>query len=74
MLMRMKLICSLGVAGLMLAACGTTPGQRALTGGLGGAAVGGVVGGDATGAVVGGAAGAALGAATAPDHHHDRRW
>jgi hypothetical protein len=68
--MKKSVICALSLGGLILAACGTTPGQRATTGGLGGAAVGGVVGGDLTGAVVGGAAGAALGAATAPDHHH----
>jgi len=68
--MRKSLISAMGLTALLLAACGSTPGERALTGGLGGAAVGGVVGGDTTGAVVGGAAGAALGAATAPDHHH----
>lgn len=48
-------------AGLLLAACGETTGQRAATGGLGGAAAGAAVGGPA-GAVVGGAAGAGTGA------------
>ncbi|HET6520360.1 MAG TPA: hypothetical protein VFG47_11190 [Geminicoccaceae bacterium] len=47
--------------GLLLAACGETTGQRAATGGLGGAATGAAVGGP-TGAVVGGAAGAGAGA------------
>ena len=56
---------------LMLAACGTTPGERALTGGAlgaaGGAAIGAAAGGNAgTGALIGGAAGAIGGAATTP--------
>jgi hypothetical protein len=72
--MKTKMICGVGLAGLILAGCGTTPSQRAATGGLGGAAVGGLVGGSWTGALVGGAAGAALGAATAPNHNkNDRR-
>jgi hypothetical protein len=54
-----------------VAACGQTPGQRALSGGAigagGGAAVGAVTGGSPlTGALVGGAGGAAAGALTAP--------
>jgi hypothetical protein len=48
-----------------LAACGHSPTTRAVTGGLGGAAVGTVVGGPVVGTAVGGAAGAGLGAATA---------
>jgi hypothetical protein len=56
---------------LILSACGTTPGERALTGGgigaLGGAAIGGLAGGSAgTGAIIGGVGGAAVGALTAP--------
>lgn len=71
--MKTKIICGVGLAGLILAGCGTTPGERAATGGLGGAAVGGLIGGDLTGALVGGAAGAALGAVTAPDQHKGER-
>jgi hypothetical protein len=58
--------------GLGLAACGSSTGDRALTGGAigaaGGAAVGAVTGGSAvTGAILGGAAGAATGAVTDED-------
>lgn len=54
-----------------LAACGETPGTRAVTGGMlgagTGAAVGAVTGGHAaTGALIGGGVGAAGGALTAP--------
>jgi len=61
-------ICLAAAASVALVACGTTPTQRAATGGLAGAAVGAAVGGDnaLTGALIGGAAGAAVGAATAP--------
>lgn len=56
--------------GLGLAACGETPGQRAVTGGLlgagTGAAVGSFSGNAGTGALIGGAVGAVGGAATAP--------
>ncbi|MEQ8701575.1 MAG: bacteriocin [Bauldia litoralis] len=60
----------LPIVGLM-AACGTNPGDRAVTGGaLGaatGAALGAVTGGSvATGAIIGGVSGAALGAFTSP--------
>jgi hypothetical protein len=56
---------------LSLAACGTDPGERALSGGLlgagAGAAIGAATGGSAaTGALIGGAAGAVGGAATSP--------
>lgn len=58
------------VAALGLSACGTTPGERGLSGGLlgagAGAAAGSIVGAPVTGAVVGGAAGAATGALTDP--------
>jgi hypothetical protein len=66
------LIASLFTVVLGLTACGSSTGDRALTGGAigaaGGAAVGAVTGGSAvTGAVVGGAAGAATGALTDED-------
>jgi hypothetical protein len=55
---------------LALAGCGTTPGDRAVSGGLLGAGAGAAVGslyGDAgKGAVIGGVGGAAVGALTAP--------
>jgi hypothetical protein len=58
-------------ATLILAACGTDPGGRALSGGLlgagAGAAIGAATGGNpATGALIGGAVGAVGGAATSP--------
>jgi hypothetical protein len=57
--------------GLLTAACGERPVDRALTGGAIGAAsgavVGSTVGSPVTGAVVGGAAGATIGAVTAPE-------
>jgi hypothetical protein len=59
---------------LAVAACGDTPGQRAVTGGaLGagtGAVVGSTVGHPLGGAVVGGLGGAAVGAATTPDRRY----
>jgi osmotically inducible lipoprotein OsmB len=60
---------------LATAACGDTPGQRAVTGGAigagGGALVGAAAGGNPlVGAVVGGLGGAAIGAATTPN----RNW
>jgi hypothetical protein len=60
----------LPIVGLM-AACGTNPGDRALTGGALGAATGATVGAltggsAATGAIIGGVGGAALGAITSP--------
>src|SRR5215470_15296165 len=57
-------------AALSLAACGTTPGDRAASGGLlgagAGAAVGSLSGNAGTGAVIGGLGGAAVGALTDP--------
>jgi len=54
----------------LLAACGTDPGERALTGagiGAGAGAVGGaLLGNPLAGAAVGGAAGAAVGGLTSP--------
>jgi hypothetical protein len=54
---------------LSLAACGNTPGSRALSGGAIGAGAGAIVGaatglGPGTGALIGGGAGALTGAAT----------
>lgn len=71
---------------LTLAGCGYTPGQRAVSGGVlgaaGGAGVSALADGDPlTGALIGGLGGAALGALTAPpqyDGYYDdrprRRW
>lgn len=60
-----------GGLAVMLAACGETPGTRAVTGGLlgagTGAAVGAATGGNVgTGALIGGGVGAVGGAVTAP--------
>lgn len=60
----------IGCVALSVAACGRSPGTRALTGGLlgagGGAAVGSATGvGAGTGALIGGGVGAVGGAATA---------
>ena len=56
---------------LALVGCGTTPGERALSGGAigaaGGAAAGALLGAPAAGALIGGAAGAATGAFTSPN-------
>src|SRR5215472_2489396 len=55
---------------LVLAACGTNPGDRAVSGGLlgagAGAAIGAATGNPAAGAAIGGAAGAVIGATTDP--------
>ncbi len=69
--MRAKLAFAvLAVSSLSLAACGETPGCRALTGAgvgaAGGAAIGALAGSPATGAIAGAAGGALLGAATSP--------
>lgn len=66
----MKSIITLALL-LVLAACGESPGGRAVSGGLlgagAGAAVSGITGGNlGTGALVGGGIGAAGGALTAP--------
>lgn len=62
----------------MLSACGTDPGERALSGAgigaAGGAVTGAAFGNPLAGAVVGGVAGAATGAFTKPDQINlDRR-
>jgi osmotically inducible lipoprotein OsmB len=61
----------IAVLALGLAACGTSPGERAVTGGAIGAGAGALVGattgvGWLPGAVVGGVGGAAIGAVTSP--------
>ena len=57
-------------AALALGACGTTPGDRAVSGGLlgagAGAAVGSLAGNAGAGALIGGVGGAALGAVSDP--------
>ncbi|MBV9252379.1 MAG: hypothetical protein JO227_24430 [Acetobacteraceae bacterium] len=60
-----------GLLLLLLAACGTSPGERAVSGGLlgagAGAGVSAITGGKpATGALIGGGVGAAGGALTSP--------
>ncbi len=66
------ILCAAVVASLTLGACGSRPGERALSGGAIGAGVGAVgstlVGGSPwTGAAIGGAAGAVTGAVTDKD-------
>src|SRR5580765_5921202 len=65
-LLRNWSLCAVTVAGLALSACGTTPGDRAVSGGLigagAGAAIGSVTGSAGKGAVIGGLGGAANGA------------
>ena len=65
---RMMLLVAVGA--FALSACGTTPGDRAVSGGLigagAGAAIGSLSGNAGTGAVIGGVAGAAAGAVTDP--------
>ncbi len=63
----MALLCTLALG---LAACGATPGERAVSGGLlgagAGAAIGSLSGNAGTGALIGAGAGAVGGAVTAP--------
>jgi hypothetical protein len=71
-IMRKLLLLTVSTASLGLAACGSSPGERALSGGgIGagaGAATGAVTGGSvAGGALLGGAVGAAAGALTDED-------
>jgi hypothetical protein len=58
------------VAALLLSACGTTPGDRGLSGAgigaAGGAVIGAMVGAPLAGAAIGAGAGALTGAATSP--------
>jgi osmotically inducible lipoprotein OsmB len=70
--MKRMTLAILASAGLALAACGNTPGERAVTGGLlgagGGAAIGSLSGNAGAGALIGGAVGAVGGAVTAPQN------
>ena len=67
-------------AAILLAACGTTPGERGVSGGLlgagGGAAIGSLSGNAGAGAVIGGVAGAAAGLLTTPPQPQPQciRW
>ena len=65
---RMMLLAAVGA--FALSACGTTPGDRAVSGGLlgagAGAAIGSLSGNAGAGAVIGGVAGAAAGAVSDP--------
>ena len=58
-------------SGLLLAGCGTSPGDRGLSGGIlgagTGAAIGSLAGSAGTGALIGGLGGAAIGLLTSPD-------
>jgi osmotically inducible lipoprotein OsmB len=70
MSLRTFTICAVVTSALTLAACGTDPGDRAVSGGLlgagAGAAIGSVTGSAGKGALIGGLAGAAIGAFTDP--------
>ncbi len=59
------------LAALSLGACGTTPGERGLTGAgigaAGGAIIGAAAGSAGTGAIIGGVAGGGIGATTTKD-------
>lgn len=61
----------LGALAILLTACGTSPGERAISGaGLGaagGAVIGAAAGNPAAGAAIGAAAGGVTGAVTRPD-------
>ena len=64
-------VAALSVTALLLAGCGSDPGDRAVSGGLIGAGTGAVIGaaaGDpAAGALIGGLGGAAIGGLTSPN-------
>ena len=66
----MKHMMLLAAVAMLAAACGTTPGDRAVSGGLlgagAGAAIGSLSGNAGAGAVIGGVGGAATGALTDP--------
>ncbi|MDP9128709.1 MAG: hypothetical protein M3N08_10690 [Pseudomonadota bacterium] len=69
--MKTTTVTGLLISALLLSACGTDPGHRALTGagiGAGAGAIGGaLVGAPLAGAAIGGAAGAAAGGLTSPN-------
>ncbi len=64
-------IAALSLSALLLAGCGTDPGDRAVSGGLigagTGAAIGAAAGDPAAGALIGGLGGAAIGGLTSPN-------
>ena len=66
-----KTVCVLSVSVLLLTGCGTSPGDRGLSGGIlgagTGAAIGSLAGSAGTGALVGGLGGAAIGLLTSPE-------
>ena len=66
-----KIISALGISVLLLTGCGTSPGDRGLSGGIlgagTGAAIGSLAGSAGTGALVGGLGGAAIGLLTSPE-------
>ncbi len=70
MRLRLAPVAAAGLAVMLLSACGTDPGDRALSGGLlgagTGAAIGALAGGAGTGALIGGLGGATIGAVTSP--------
>ena len=70
MSLRTLTLCAVMTSALTLAACGTSPGDRAVSGGLlgagAGAAIGSVTGSAGKGALIGGVAGAAIGLLSDP--------
>jgi osmotically inducible lipoprotein OsmB len=68
--MKKWMLCAIAATGLALSACGTSPGDRAVSGGLigagAGAAIGAAAGDPAAGALIGGVGGAAVGALSDP--------
>jgi len=70
-MLRKMSVAALSVTALLLAGCGSDPGDRAVSGGLIGAGTGAIIGaaaGDAgAGALIGGLGGAAIGALTSPN-------
>lgn len=70
MTLRTLAIGAVMASALAIAGCGTTPGDRAVSGGMlgaaGGAVIGAATGNPATGAAIGAVAGAATGAMTDP--------
>jgi hypothetical protein len=69
--MKYGIVTALCLSAVMLAGCGTSPGDRGLSGGLlgagTGAAIGSLAGSAGTGALIGGLGGAAIGLLTSPD-------
>ena len=74
--MKTGAVAAMFATALALSACGTAPGERAVSGGLlgagAGAAIGSVTGSAGRGAVIGGVGGAAIGALTSPPGYYDR--